>query len=147
MRPSPGHGRRSDGEVKAVGAMDAVEESILQDLRRLDDPMLQCSYLIECGRALPLMDEELKTDENLVRECEVRTWFAVQALPDGSRRLAADSESLIVRGALALVAEVLEAGNPKEWASHEWRLLSEPDFARNLTATQQRGLASVLSRL
>lgn len=127
--------------------MQAVEESMIDDLRALDDPMLQCSYLIECGRSLPPMDESLKTGESLVKECEVDTWFAIVREPDGTRRLAADSSSLIVRGALALVTEVLDAGSGDEWVAHEWRLLSEPAFARNFNQVQLRGLRAVLSRL
>lgn len=128
-------------------AMQAVEESIIDDLRALDDPMLQCSYLIECGRSLPPMDESLKSDAALVKECEVDTWFAIVDAADGSRYLAADSSSLVVRGALELIAEVLDAGSAGEWASHEWRLLSEPAFAHSFNQVQLRGLAAALSRL
>ena len=130
-----------------MSGMAEVEASILDDLRRLGDPMLQCSYLIECGRALPPMDEALKVDENLVRECEVRTWFVVQPAKGGGAAFQADSDSLIVRGALALVAEVADAGSREEQAAHDWSLLSEPDFARNFTPTQLRGLKAALQRL
>lgn len=128
-------------------AMRAVEESIIDDLRALDDPMLQCSYLIECGRSLPPMDGSFKNDDTLVKECEVDTWFAVVEASDGSRRLAADSSSLIVRGVLELIAEVLDAGSEGEWVQHEWRLLDEPAFARNFNQVQLRGLRAALSRL
>ena len=136
-------GNRHDG----IKRMRDVEQSILDDLRSLGDPLLVYAYLIECGKELSPMDARLKSDKTLVKECEVSTWFAVAEDENGGAGFHADSESLIVRGALALIQEVLEAGSVLNRGEYEWRLLEDPIFAKSFTQAQLRGLKFILSRL
>ena len=136
-------GNRHDG----VRRMRDVEQSILDDLHSLGDPMLAYAYLIECGRHLPPMDGHLKSDETVVKECEVNTWFAIIEDEEGDERFIADSESLIVRGALSLIQEIIEAGTTSSRSEYEWGLLSDPVFTKSFSQAQLQGLRSILSRL
>lgn len=146
MTACSGAGSPVSGALGPKADMDTVEEGILADLRDLDDPLLQYAYLVECGRDLPVLPEGLRTDANLVPECQVRTWLAVQDGPAG-RRVQGDSESLAVRGALALVKELCDGRRPEEVAAHTWRLLGDGAFARHYTKTQIEGLKAAIRRV
>ena len=130
-----------------VRSMQEVEGSILLDLYELDDRFLQYSYLIECGSVLPPMSAELKTDDFLIRECEVRTWAGVLVGERGRCEIFGDSESLAVRGALALLKEVADGRTRQQVAEHKWRLLDDPGFASHFTERQLSGLRAVVRRI
>ncbi len=59
-------------------------------------------YLIDLGRTLPDMPEDMKTDEALVKGCTSRVWLHPD-IKDGILHFQADSDAHIVRGLVALL--------------------------------------------
>lgn len=124
----------------------ATEADILADLHELADPVLQYGYLVACaGEAAPYPDE-LRDEAHLVRECQARTW-ADARIDDGVVRFRGDSESLAVRGGLALIEELLDNRRAEEVAGYECGLLADASFARHFTKAQLRGLEAVVRRV
>ncbi len=60
-------------------------------------------YLIDLGRGLPAMAENLKTDANIVRGCTSRVWMVAAVDDRGMFHFEADSDAHIVRGLIALL--------------------------------------------
>jgi len=92
-------------------------EELEKRLNSLADRTLRYHYIIQLGRRLPPMPSELKTEENQVRGCMSPAWLA-GGLEDGDPpvlRFVGDSESVIVKGLFAILAEVYN-GNPPEEA-------------------------------
>ena len=92
-------------------------EQLEKRLNSLADRTLRYHYIIQLGRRLPPMPSELKTDENQVRGCMSPAWLA-GGLEDGDPpvlHFVGDSESVIVKGLFAILAEVYN-GNPPEEA-------------------------------
>ena len=124
-----------------------TEEDILADLHELDDPVLQYAYLVACaGDAEPYPDS-LRDDEHLVRECQVKTWIDARHHADGAVRLVGDSESIAIRGALALLEELFDGRRPEELAGYPCGLLDDEAFARHFTKTQLRGLEAIVRKM
>jgi cysteine desulfuration protein SufE len=65
--------------------------------------------VIQWGKKLPVMSDELKADQMLVSGCESQVWLTGENI-DGKWVLSADSDARIVRG---LIAIVLAAYNGK----------------------------------
>lgn len=119
---------------------------MLDDLHELSDRMLQYAYLVECGRDLPSLSEEFRTDEFLVPECQARTWVGVKS-NQGGREVFGDSESLVVRGALSLVKELCDGRSADEIASCGWSLFDDEAFSRHFTKMQVNGLRAAVKRV
>lgn len=86
-------------------------------LNSLGDRTLRYHYIIQLGRRLPAMPPELKTERNRVRGCMSPAWLA-GGLEDGDPpvlRFVGDSESVIVKGLFAILAEIYN-GRPPEQA-------------------------------
>lgn len=124
-----------------------TEEDILADLHELGDPVLQYGYLVACAGDAEPYPESLRDDEHLVRECQVKTWIDVRLLDDGTVRLVGDSESIAIRGALALLEELFDGRRPKELVGYTCGLLVDEAFARHFTKIQLRGLEAVVDRI
>ncbi len=59
-------------------------------------------YLIDLGQRLTPLDNQFKTDENIVKGCTSRVWM-VAAIRDGKFHFTADSDAQIVRGLIYLL--------------------------------------------
>lgn len=123
--------------------MKEIEADILSDLIELEDSISQYTYLISCAQECVLLKAEAYTQENLVRECQVNTW--IQAYwEDNKLCVEADSESLIVKGALALLQEIYHGRTKAEIAGYQCGLLERDEFAKHFTPEQRKGLKAIL---
>ena len=77
-------------------------ESLAENFSVFDDWEERYRYLIDLGRKLPPMPEDLKTDANLVRGCTSKVWMAAD-VRNGTLHFQADSDAHIVRGLIALL--------------------------------------------
>ena len=92
-------------------------EQLEKRLGSLNDRMLRYEYIIQLGRRLPPMPPELKTEENQVRGCMSPAWLAggLEEADPPVLRFVGDSESVIVKGLFAILAEIYN-GQPPEKA-------------------------------
>ena len=88
--------------------MEAVQQSILNDLALLGDSLNRMEYLLECGKETPGLSPTERAAAETVPDCQVNTWIDAK-WSNGVLTLRTDSESLIVRGALALLEEIFSA--------------------------------------
>lgn len=98
-----------------MSAIDRIEKR----LAALSDRTLRYQYVIQMGRRLPPMAPELKTEANQVRGCMSPAWLS-GSLEAGEGpnaasvlRFVGDSESVIVKGLFAILAEVYNGRTPE----------------------------------
>ncbi|MBP2656025.1 MAG: SufE protein involved in Fe-S center assembly [Firmicutes bacterium] len=126
--------------------MQGVEEDILQDLKELADLISQYTYLIECAGEAVTYPPEYLTDEYLVPECQAKTWIYVKK-EQGRVFLFAESESLLVKGALALLQEIYYGRSEAEVRHYTCGLLRYEGFYKHFTQEQLRGLKYIFKQI
>lgn len=126
--------------------MEEIENDILNDLAELGDAISRYTYLTSCAADCEPLPEEYRQDKYLIPECQVRTWAAVE-WRNGTCRLRADSESLIVRGALALLQEIYEDRSAAEVHAYHCHLLENELFAGHFTPEQRKGMRAIIAQL
>ena len=85
-------------------------EELIENFSLFDDWEERYRYLIDLGRALPGLPEEMKTDDALVKGCTSRVWLYPK-IEDGILTFEADSDAHIVRGLVALLMSAYQ-GQP-----------------------------------
>ena len=55
--------------------IDKIQEEIISEFEMFDDWMEKYEYLIELGKDLPIISEELKTEDRLIEGCQSRVWL------------------------------------------------------------------------
>lgn len=123
-----------------------VEKDILNDLEELEDPISQYTYLISCAEYCGQLPEEYQKDRYLIKECQVRTWVHVCWENDRCKVLA-DSESLIIKGALALLQELYDGRCRNEVCAYQCELLQHDIFEKHFTMEQRVGMERIISLL
>ncbi|MCC6598229.1 MAG: SufE family protein [Alphaproteobacteria bacterium] len=133
-------------EKSPPSAQERLEE-LVENFALFDGWEERYRYLIDLGRTLPPMEEALKTDENLVRGCTSRVWMKAE-IEGGILHFVADSDAHIVRGLVAVLAQVYQGVPLADIASID----IEGAFARigldqNLSPSRRNGFFAMLERI
>lgn len=121
--------------------------SILDDLAFFDDWEERYKYIIDLGRELPPMADELHTPERLVKGCQSNVWIDVKE-HDGRLQFAVDSDAHIVRGLLALVMAAYQDKTPGEILAFDIDdYFSQLDLERHLSPTRGNGLRAMVAQV
>lgn len=119
------------------------EQEIIDEFAIYDDWMDKYEYIIELGKELPLIDENLKTENRLIDGCQSRVWLNVDF--DGDKmHFSADSDAIITKGIIALLVRVFDNESPKNIASSQLRFIQEIGLHEHLSPTRSNGLASMI---
>jgi len=124
---------------------------ITSDFAVLDDWEDRYRYLIELGRELPPLPDELRTDANKVRGCASQVWLATQVRSESGDpvlHFVADSDAHIVRGLIAILSAIYNDRPVDEVLAIE----ADPIFEKlglkeHLTPQRSNGLASMVARV
>jgi cysteine desulfuration protein SufE len=122
-------------------------DTLLEDFALLDDWEERYKYLIELGRGLPSMPEELKTPATKVAGCASQVWLYARS-DNGLLRLVADSDALIVKG-LAAVALMMFDGQRLSAveAIDAAAMFDQLGLKEHLTPQRSNGLAAMVKRI
>ncbi|HEX5677064.1 MAG TPA: SufE family protein [Alcanivorax sp.] len=128
---------------------DVTAEAIHGDLEFLDDWEERYRYIIDLGKQLPSMPEDLRTEERFVRGCQSQVWLLTDYDEDQDRLyLAVESDAVIVRGLAAIILAALNRKAPSEVASYDMDgFFEQLDLLRHLSPTRGNGLLAMVGRI
>ena len=111
-----------------------------------DDWEAKYTHLIDLGRSLPLIPENEKTDEKLIRGCQSRVWLKTE-YRDGRIFFLADSDAIITKGMVALMVRILSDQRPEDVVKAELKFVDRIGLKEHLSPTRANGLVSMISRM
>ena len=103
--------------------------------------------IIEMGKTLGDMPEDLKTEQNIVKGCQSQVWLHAGLNPQGQMTLVGDSDALIVKGLVALLLFVYSGATPAEVLNTPPEFLRALGFEGNLSPSRANGLHSMLKQI
>lgn len=129
-------------------------DDIRADFALLDDWEDRYRYVIELGRALPALPDELRSDANKVRGCASQVWLVTNPLQSaGSTKpdrmtMQGASDALIVQGLVAVLFAVYEGKTLDEILKTDAQhIFAELGLSEHLTQQRSNGLASMVARI
>lgn len=122
------------------------ETQLIDDFAGLGDEMLQYEYLLNLSCGLDILAEGERNEANQVEGCQSGVWMELSK-ENGRLHMRAYSDSLIVRGILAMIGLLLENRRPDEIANHRFRFLQETFLKDQLSAERSGGIRSVLDKI
>ena len=79
-----------------------IQDEIVDEFSMFDDWMQRYEYIIELGKSLPLIKEEFKTDDNLIKGCQSKVWLKGEQNED-KIIFTADSDAILTKGIIAIL--------------------------------------------
>lgn len=122
------------------------EQDIIDEFSIYDDWMDKYEYIIELGKDLPIIADELKTEDRLIKGCQSRVWLHAD-LENGKMKFSADSDAIITKGIIALLIRVLNDEKPEDIAKSELKFIKEIGLQEHLSPTRSNGLVSMVKKM
>ena len=104
-------------------------------------------YLIDMGRNVPPMADDLKIDKNKLRGCQSVVYFSNTYNNDGTITFMANSDAAIVQGLIALILKVFSEKQPQEILDVDISFLKQIGLDEHLSPTRKNGLSSLVSSI
>ena len=123
-----------------------IQEQIIREFQEIGDSFDQYAYLIELACLHEAMPEEKKTEANLVKGCQSHVWLDIQC-KEGILTFTSDSDTLILKGILYLLAKMFNGKPCREVAETEVTFLTETDLMQVFESDRQKGIGYVLKTL
>ncbi len=124
----------------------ALQDQIIRDFQRLEDPFDQYTYLLALSARLPVMSEERRAALTPVAGCQSHVWLDVRR--EGELLVFdADSDTMLIRGILYLLQQVLSHQPPAEVAEAELDFPEKSGLLLSLSPDRRKGIGSVIETL
>ncbi|MBR4882401.1 MAG: SufE family protein [Bacteroidales bacterium] len=123
-----------------------IENQIVEEFSVFTDWMDKDEYIIELGKSVPVLDEKLKTEENLIKGCQSRVWVGCTH-EDGKLYFAADSDAIITKGIISLLIRVYNGQTPKAILESDLSFIEAIGLQENLSPTRANGLLSMIKQI
>jgi cysteine desulfuration protein SufE len=121
--------------------MNIVEkqQQILEELALFPDWTERYEYVISIGKKLAPMNDTAKTPEHLIKGCQSQVWLDATC-HDGKVHYAADSDSLITKGMIALFVQVLDGETPDAILTADMEFIDRTGLKEHLAPTRANAL-------
>lgn len=128
-------------------SLDQTLAELVEDFDLLGDWEQRIEYVIELGKGLAPLDEADCIDANKVPGCAAQVWLATTAA-DGRLWFAADSDSALSKGNIALLLKLYSGRTPAEILAFDARAaLDRLGLPSALTRQRANGLNSMVGRI
>ena len=126
--------------------INEIQDEIIEEFNAFDDWMDKYSLIIDMGNNLTPLDEQYKTNQNLIEGCQSRVWITAQ-MKDGKVHFEGESDAIIVKGIVSLLFKVLNNQTPNDILNNELYFIKEIGLQEHLSPTRSNGLVSMLKQM
>jgi len=124
----------------------AIQEELIDEFAMFDDWMQRYEYMIDLGKSLPLIDEQNKTDDNIIKGCQSKVWLDAQLKGD-KMVFSADSDAIITKGIIAVLIRSFNNQTPIAILNANTDFIDQIGLKEHLSATRANGLNSMIKKL
>ena len=105
-----------------------IQEEIIDEFSMFDDWMQRYEYIIDLGKNLPLIKEEFKTDDNIIKGCQSKVWLKGELNDDKLIRVFSNQKA----------SDILNA---------DMVFIDEIGLKEHLSPTRANGLVSMIKNI
>ena len=124
----------------------AIQEEIVDEFAMFEEWDERYQYVIDLGKTLPLVDEQYKTDENIIKGCQSKVWLHGEA-KDGKVIFTADSDAILTKGIIAILIRVFSNQSPEAILQADTAFIDEIGLKEHLSPTRANGLVSMVKQI
>lgn len=123
-----------------------IKNDIIEEFAMFDDWEERYQYMIDLGKTLPIIDEQYKTDDNIIKGCQSKVWVHAN-MTDDKVKFTADSDAIITKGIIAILIRVFSNQHPKDIIEADTNFIDQIGLKEHLSPTRANGLVSMIKQL
>jgi cysteine desulfuration protein SufE len=126
--------------------INEAQDELIDDFSLFGDWMEKYESIIQMGKDLPLIEEQYKKEENLIKGCQAKVWLHAD-FRDGNIFFTADSDAIITKGLVSMVVRVLSGHTPDEIVRADLYFVDKIGLREHLSMTRSNGLLSMIKQM
>lgn len=126
--------------------INELQDEVIEEFSELDDWMDRYQLLIDLGNEQAPLDEQYKTEQNLIEGCQSRVWLQAD-YADGLVHFQAESDALIVKGIISLLIQVVSGHTPDEILESDLYFIERIGLKEHLSPTRSNGLLAMVKQM
>ncbi|HLT33299.1 MAG TPA: SufE family protein [Aquaticitalea sp.] len=123
-----------------------IQKDIIDEFSMFDDWEERYQYMIDLGKTLPLIDQQYKTESNIIKGCQSKVWVHAE-MKDDNVVFTADSDAIITKGIIAILIRVFSNQKPQDIIEADTSFIDEIGLKEHLSPTRANGLVSMIKQL
>jgi cysteine desulfuration protein SufE len=123
-----------------------IQEEIVDEFSIFDDWIDKYEHIIESGKELDSISDDLKTSANLVKGCQSQVWLHAE-MEGNNLIFQAGSDAIITKGLVSLMVRTLSGHTPKEILNAQLSFVDEIGLKEHLSPTRSNGLVSMIKKM
>jgi cysteine desulfuration protein SufE len=123
-----------------------IQYEIVSEFSMFDDWMERYEYIIELGKGLPIIEEQFKTEDNIIKGCQSKVWVHAEE-KDGKVVFSADSDAILTKGIIAILIRAFSNQTPAAILEANTDFIDEIGLKEHLSATRANGLVSMIKKI
>jgi cysteine desulfuration protein SufE len=130
-----------------LNSITTIENEIVNEFSLLDgDQEMTLYYLMELGQKLPVLSEDERREENVVKGCQSKVWLTARA--EGNKMiLEADSNTAITKGLVSLLVRVFSGQTPDDVLATELTFMNRIGLDRFIGTQRSNGFAAMIKQI
>src|SRR5690606_69054 len=126
--------------------INEIQVELIEDFSFYQDWVEKYEYIIQLGEEVPLIKEEYKKDDYIMKGCQSKVWLYPE-MRDGKVYFTADSDAVITKGLVSLMVKVLSGHTPQEIAQADLYFIDKIGLKEHLSPTRANGLLSMVKQM
>jgi cysteine desulfuration protein SufE len=123
-----------------------IQAEIIDEFSMFDDWMQRYEYIIDLGKKLPLIKEEFKTDDNIIKGCQSKVWLKGEENQENIV-FTADSDAILTKGIIAILIRVFSNQKSSDILNADMDFIDEIGLKEHLSPTRANGLVSMIKNI
>jgi len=127
-------------------SIEEIQNEIVEEFAMFDDWMQRYEYMIELGKSLPIIEEQYKTEDNIIKGCQSKVWVHAE-LEEDKLVFTADSDAIITKGIIAILIRAFSNQKPIDIIEANTDFIDQIGLKEHLSPTRANGLVSMIKQL
>jgi cysteine desulfuration protein SufE len=123
-----------------------LQADIVDEFSLFDDWMQRYEYIIDLGKSLPLIDEQYKTEDNIIKGCQSKVWVHGELIED-KIVFTADSDAILTKGIIAILIRVFSNQKATDILDANTDFIDAIGLKEHLSPTRANGLVSMIKQI
>ena len=129
-----------------MASIQDIQQDIIDEFDMFEEWMGKYEHIIDLGKSLPIIEEQFKTEDNLIKGCQSRVWLHAQH-KDGKVIYTADSDAIMTKGIIALLVRAFSEQKAQDIVEADTHFINQIGLKEQLSPTRANGLVSMVKQM
>ena len=124
----------------------SIQNEIVEEFDIFDSWMDKYEYLIELGKSVPVVNQDNKIEDNIIKGCQSKVWLHAE-IDNGFVKFYADSDAIITKGIISLLIRTFSDQKPKDIIDANMDFIDKIGLRQHLSPNRANGLNNMIKKI